>query len=82
MLKEWIKSVRKDLSKKCVSNIISLGDVAQVINDIQEKVVRVLEQLRDTKNSNEELKENVYKFELMITEMHSVIVDNHCPKNV
>ena len=34
MLKEWGKSVKKDLSERCVSNISSLGDVVQVINDI------------------------------------------------
>ena len=58
-------------------NSRSLGDVSQVINDIQEKLVRVLEQLRDAKISNEELKERVCKFAGMITEIHSVITDNH-----
>ena len=53
MLKDWEESSRKYLSERCVSNISSLGDVAQGINDIHEKLVRVLEQSRDGKNSNE-----------------------------
>ena len=49
MLKEWGQTVSKDLSKMCVSNISGLGDISQGINDTQEKLVRVLEQLRDEK---------------------------------
>ena len=49
MLKEWGKPVRKDFSEWCVSKIRSLGDVAQGINDIQEKLTRLLDQLRDAK---------------------------------
>ena len=49
MLKEWGKLVRKNLSGGWVSKIRSLYDVAQGINDTQEKLVRVKEQLRHTK---------------------------------
>ena len=39
----------KYLSKRCVSNIRSVGDVAQGIDYIQENLVRVLKQLGDKK---------------------------------
>ena len=32
MLKEWVKSARKYLNERCVSNIRILEDVAQIIN--------------------------------------------------
>ena len=80
-VKEWGKSMIKDLSERCVSNIRRMGDVAHGINYTHEKLVIVLEQLRYEKKSNEELKENMCKFEGMITEMHSVSMDNHCANN-
>ena len=49
ILKEWGEAVSKDLSKRCVSNIRSMGDVAQGIDYIQENLVRVLKQLGDKK---------------------------------
>ena len=81
MLKEWEKEVMRDLSERCVSNIISIYDVTQGTNEKQEKLFRVLQKLRDAKNSNKELKERICKFEGMITEMNSVIMDIHCAKN-
>ena len=47
MLKEWGKEVRIDSIERCVSNTRSLVDVAQGINDIKNKLVIVLDQLRD-----------------------------------
>ena len=49
MLKERGKAVRKDISERCVSDIRSLVNVAKRINDIQDNLVRVIEQLRDEK---------------------------------
>ena len=43
ILKEWKKVVRMDSSEMCVSSIRSLGDVAQGINDIQVKLVILIE---------------------------------------
>ena len=51
MLKEWVKPARKYLSERCVSNIRSLENVAQGINDINENLVILLEELSDAKNS-------------------------------
>ena len=81
MLKEWGKEVRIESSERGVSNTRSLVDVAQGINEIKNNMVRVLDQLTDAKSFNEELKENVCKFEGMITEMHSVNMDNYRAKN-
>ena len=53
MLKEWGKLLRKYLSEMCVINIMSLSNVVQGINGIQDNLVRLLEQLRDARNSNE-----------------------------
>ena len=47
MLKEWGKEVRIESSERCVSKTRSLVDVAQGINDIKNKLVIVLDQLRD-----------------------------------
>ena len=41
--------MRKELSERCVSNIRSLGDVAQNINYVQDNLVIVLYQLRYAK---------------------------------
>ena len=47
ILKEWKKVVGMDSSERCVSNIRSLVDDAQGINDIQVKLARLIDQLRD-----------------------------------
>ena len=43
------KLASKELSERCVSNIRSMGDVAQVINEQQYNLVIVLDQVRDEK---------------------------------
>ena len=53
ILKELGKVVRKYLSERCVSNNMSLGDAAQGINYIQEKLFRIIDQPRDAENINE-----------------------------
>ena len=46
----------KESRQRCVTNIRSLGDVAHGIDKMQKKLVIVIEQLRNEKNINEELK--------------------------
>ena len=48
-LSEWWEIVKIDSSERCVSNIRSLGNFAQGINDIQVKLFILLKQLRDAK---------------------------------
>ena len=81
MLSEWGEIVKIDSSERCVSNIRSLGDVAQGIIWIQVKLFSLINQVMDVKNSNKELKEKVCKIEGMIIEMHSVNMDNYWENN-
>ena len=77
VLKNWAKIVQEDLLDRNMSNTRSLGDVKQSVDDINNKLIRVLEELKETKNMNTALKEEVHDMKKMISEMHSVIVGNH-----
>ena len=81
MLSEWGEIVRIDSRERCVSNIRSLGYVAQGINDTHLTFFCFIKQLRDAKNSDKELKEKVCKIEGMIIEMHNVKMDNYWENN-
>ena len=49
MLSEWGEIVKIDSSERCVSNIKSLGDVAQGIIWIQVKLFSLINQVMDVK---------------------------------
>eukprot|EP00957_Ditylum_brightwellii_P087416 6653867-Ditylum_brightwellii.AAC.1 len=60
VLKDCAKIVWEDLVDRKISNTRSLCDVKQSIDDINNKVIRFLEELKDTKNMNTALKEEVH----------------------
>eukprot|EP00957_Ditylum_brightwellii_P016561 1244694-Ditylum_brightwellii.AAC.1 len=51
-LKDWGKTVRDDIFDRCANNVKALGDVLPSINDMQSKLVRVLEELKESKEMN------------------------------
>ena len=80
-LKDWGKAVRDDLFDRSTKNVKTLGDVLPSINDMQSKLVRVLQELKESKEANVELKEKIGRLDGMIVEMHSVIVQNYSSGN-
>eukprot|EP00957_Ditylum_brightwellii_P086090 6550441-Ditylum_brightwellii.AAC.1 len=56
-LKDWSKIVQEDLLDRKMSSTRSLGDVKQNVDDINNKVIRALEELKEAKNMNTALKE-------------------------